>query len=97
MSVLENGEKFAGTLYKRGKINRSFKERWFIVSRKDQIMEYYMSEEKSSDISTCLGHIDLALVEGIEVMTSTTNFDNEALPEIGREHLTTQLTSTYPV
>lgn len=81
MSMLENGEEFVGILYKRGKFNKSFKERWFRVNRKTQIMDYYENEEKSVSFQNSLGHIDLAICKRIEVNTTDKKFDNDSLPE----------------
>eukprot|EP00484_Ammonia_sp_Unknown_P025822 CAMPEP_0197037988 /NCGR_PEP_ID=MMETSP1384-20130603/15054_1 /TAXON_ID=29189 /ORGANISM="Ammonia sp." /LENGTH=370 /DNA_ID=CAMNT_0042468375 /DNA_START=16 /DNA_END=1128 /DNA_ORIENTATION=- len=81
MAMQEDGQSFAGTLYKRGKFNRSFKERWFVVNRVTQMMQYYESEEKSHVKQNELGDIDLALIEKIQVMTTDANYDNDELPE----------------
>ena len=79
-STAQNEEAFAGTLYKRGKINRAFKERWFMVSRSTQLMEYYECSEKAGSKSNCLGTIDLALIQKISVMTTNSQYDNDELP-----------------
>lgn len=81
MSLLEDGQTFVGTLYKRGKYNRNFKERWFIVNRLTQIINYFENEDKAKSIQNSLGQIDLALVSRIEVNTTDKQHDNDALPE----------------
>ena len=81
MSLLEDGNTFVGKLYKRGKFNRNFKERWFTVNRLTQLIEYYENEDKATSIQNSLGQIDLALVSRIEVDTTDKEYDNEDLPE----------------
>ena len=63
---------FEGSLHKRGKVNKSWKERWFVLNN-DFKLKYYESKAKASDAEmlgndkTVRGIIDLLKVEILKV------------------------------
>ena len=67
-----------GKLYKRGKINKAWKERWFVLDEYEQKMEYYPNKEDAINHTHLCGTIDLSLVERIEMIS---NIDQIKLSE----------------
>ena len=74
-----------GKLFKRGKINKSWKVRWFILKENEnnQNLDYYSCDPNSNssfvtsmDKQDLMGTIDLSLVERIETVSKTGNNNN---------------------
>ena len=74
------GTLFQGKLYKRGRYNKAFKERWFVISQSGQWMEYHESMDSAQSKGHPLGTIDLALVQRIEAFTVNPNANHDELP-----------------
>eukprot|EP01084_Bolivina_argentea_P304968 526776_1 len=55
----------SGLLYKRGKLNKSFKKRWFVLNN-DLKLNYYESQTKCLE-SSKLGSIDILKIQLIKV------------------------------
>ncbi len=62
---------FNGKLYKRGKFNSGWKERFFTVYRTDQKIEYYSSAHDRQHNDSICGSIDLCTVSHIQVITNS--------------------------
>eukprot|EP01084_Bolivina_argentea_P099078 178106_1 len=69
-SIIFDNKLYEGYLYKKGKLNKSWKKRYFILCR-DRKLKYYSTEQSSSSNKE-IGYINLYLVTGI----STHKFDN---------------------
>ena len=61
---------FEGILNKRGRINSSWKQRWFVMREDEQSIEYYKSKENAYAHKKICGTIDLSLVRSIEINCS---------------------------
>eukprot|EP01084_Bolivina_argentea_P121218 214829_1 len=59
---------FSDKLYKRGKFNKGWKERFFAVYRIEQKIEYYASSDDRKQNDKMCGSIDLCSVAKIEVI-----------------------------
>ena len=66
----ETPDSFTGKLYKRGNINKSWKERYFRINRVNQTMKYYKEESDSNTDGLEQGNINLGEVSKVEVITA---------------------------
>ena len=61
----ESASLFQGKLNKRGKINSSWKERWFVHRENEQVLQYYASKKNARAHKKLCGTIDLSKVHRI--------------------------------
>ena len=67
--------KFSGKLFKKGKINKAWKERYFICYRNEQRMDYYQNEKDAKQKQNVSGSIDLTVIAKVELITENYDFD----------------------
>eukprot|EP01084_Bolivina_argentea_P116324 206711_1 len=84
---------FDGKLYKRGKFNKGWKERFLTVYRSDQKIEYYSSVHDREQSNSMCGSIDLCTVSNIQVITNSDEdfqklFINPLIGHIGQSNKT---------
>ena len=78
MTYFDKSKTFEGKLRKRGKINKAWKERWFVLDEYEQKMEYYPNKQDAIDHTHLCGTIDISMVERIEMIS---NIDQIKLSE----------------
>ena len=77
-----NRDSFSGNLYKKGKLHTGWKERFFIVYRDEQKIDYWSKEQdyiKKKDFS---GSIDISFASKIEVVSKYDIVLIKQLPEL---------------
>jgi len=69
MTYFDKSKTFEGKLNKRGKINKAWKERWFVLDEFEQTLEYYQTKQDAIKHSNLCGSIDISLILRIEVIS----------------------------
>eukprot|EP01084_Bolivina_argentea_P304901 526668_1 len=64
-----SNDTYSGKLFKRGKINKAWKTRYFMVHRAEQRIKYYAKEKAATQKKEASGTIDLSNITKIEVAT----------------------------
>ena len=72
---------FTSKLYKKGKYNKGWKERYFIVYRMEQRIEYYSKQDDAAQKKDVCGTIDLSTVSKIDVISKYDIILVKQLPE----------------
>ena len=70
MTYFSKTQTFEGKLSKKGKINKAWKERWFVLDEYEQKMEYYPNKQDAMDHKHLCGTIDISMVQRIETLSS---------------------------
>jgi len=70
MTYFTKSATFEGKLYKKGKINKAWKERWFVLDENEQKMEYYATKEDAAQHTHLCGTIDISVIARVEVISN---------------------------
>eukprot|EP01084_Bolivina_argentea_P251681 422197_1 len=82
---------FSGTLFKRGKINKGWKQRHFVIYKWQQYMEYYTNSENAQQKQDACGTIDLTKISKIQIICNKSDIESmKQLPQFIEPNYSTQ-------